>query len=198
MKKLFLVLALLGILLLGCAGTTTQQSNTSNTTGTNQTAKIMNTNSGIEQGDIVELDYVGSFENGTVFDTSLEQEAVKAGLTAQHAYGPISFTPGEHKLINGIEDGVLGMKEGEESNLVIKPEDAYGLVREDFVVETNKSSIKSSGENITLGSRIMASNGLVGIVKNESNETVTIDFNHPLAGETLHFKLIIRKIVKAG
>lgn len=81
----------------------------------------------VESGDVVVINYVGRLLNGTVFDTSSDEVARKEGIYADNdSYGPISFAVNEGQMIPGIDDGVLGMKEGETKVLTITPESGFG------------------------------------------------------------------------
>lgn len=190
MKKLFLVLLLAGLLLFGCITDSQSQNETQNTSGqvVNMSEKT------VKKGDIIHIDYVGSFENGSVFDTSLKDEAIKANLNLRDSYGPLTFTVGDGSVIKGFDNGVIGMKEEQEKIVVIKPGDAYGPYNENAVITVNRSQLQVEGGEIFVGSQLQASNGAMGIVTQLSNDSVTINFNHPLAGRTLIFRLILRKI----
>ena len=67
----------------------------------------------VKSGDKVKVDYTGSFEDGTVFDTSEGKQ-------------PLEFTAGEGKVIKGFDNAVIGMEKGEEKEIKIEPKDAYG------------------------------------------------------------------------
>jgi len=83
----------------------------------------------IESGDTVSVDYVGKFENGTVFDTSIVSVASDAGLyNPGRTYAPLQVTIGQGAVIFGFEDGLKGMKKGETKTVTIPPELAYGKV----------------------------------------------------------------------
>lgn len=147
-----------------------------------------------EKGDVVSVDYVGSLDDGTVFDTSLKLEAQKAGLEPRPSYEPLEFTVGAGQMIKGFDQGVVGMKKGETKTVRIEPEDAYGGVRQDLIVSLNASQF---GDRVPKkGDKLQASNGMVATVANVTNATVTIDANHPLAGKALNFKIIMREIQK--
>ena len=65
--------------------------------------------------DIVSVDYIGTLENGTVFDTSIQEEAIKANIfSEQKQYQPLKFSIGQNQLIPGFENAVIGMKINEE------------------------------------------------------------------------------------
>ena len=80
-------------------------------------------------GDIVGVDYIGTLEDGTVFDSSLEEFAKKTknySPNSGRTYEPLSFTVGAGQMIKGFDAGVVGMKLGEKKTLVLAPADAYG------------------------------------------------------------------------
>ena len=67
----------------------------------------------VEQGDTVKVNYEGRLDNGEIFDTSQHGE---------HNH-PLEFTVGEHQVIKGFEEGVLGMEIDDEKNIFIQPKD---------------------------------------------------------------------------
>lgn len=78
------------------------------------------------EGKIVLVDYIGRFENGTVFDTSLEEEAKLSGVYLEgRPYEPFSFTVGKGQVIEGFEEAIIGMKAGDEIEVTVPPEKAY-------------------------------------------------------------------------
>ncbi len=80
-----------------------------------------------QKGDTVHVHYVGRFPGGKVFDTSLEKEAVAAGLyNRARDYKPLQVTLGTRKVIQGFEEALIGMKVNEEKVVTIPPEKAYG------------------------------------------------------------------------
>ena len=96
-----LFLFLIGVILTGgCTDT--------NTSGTADSTVV-------KQGDYVSVDYIGELEDGTVFDTSLEDVAVEAGIyNPNREYKPLEFTVGAGQMIAGFDSGVIGMAVGEE------------------------------------------------------------------------------------
>jgi len=78
-------------------------------------------------GDNISIDYIGSFPDGTVFDTSIESVA-KENNIIKPEYKPLKFTVGNGNVIKGLEEGVIGMKVGQTKNLTITPDKAYGLI----------------------------------------------------------------------
>jgi peptidylprolyl isomerase len=80
-----------------------------------------------QNGDTVSVHYVGKFPGGKVFDTSMKAEAVKAGLFSQaRDYKPLQVVLGQHQVIGGFEEALMGMKVNEEKEVTLPPEKAYG------------------------------------------------------------------------
>ena len=91
---------------------------------------FMSNNAGgpvVEVGDTVTMDYTGKLLDGEIFDTSDSEIAIGAGLYEPgRPYEPLEFIIGSGRMIEGMDSGVLGMKEGESKTLTIPPEKAYG------------------------------------------------------------------------
>ncbi len=101
-------------------------SGTETTTTTITQTTIATGNEIATDGKVVTLDYLGKFENGTVFDTSLEDEATKAGIyISGREYKPFSFAVNKGQVITGFYEAILGMKAGEEKEFTIPPEKGY-------------------------------------------------------------------------
>lgn len=147
-------------------------------------------------GDTVEINYAAKIESGEVFDTSHEETAKKAGIhTPERRYTPLSITIGERRVIKGLEDALVGMKEGEEKEFSVPPKEAHGERRRDLVQEIPKRAFLESSLKPVEGTRINTPQG-VGEIKKVLEENVEVDFNHPLAGETLVFEVKVEKIKK--
>lgn len=162
----------------------------------------------VEKGDTVKVNYVGSLGDGNVFDTSIREEAEKAGLALRESYEPLEFTVGGGQMIQGFDEGVLGMKVGEEKDIEIPPEKAYGPYDPDWVVVLDKNSADykklfplEPSVGFALSIPVNTSSGQMtktGVVTNVDENSLTLDFNHRLAGKTLFFKIILKELKKAG
>lgn len=184
MKHLIFLFGL--VLLLGCAQQGGIQANQSGNNSTGPQAPLA-----AMIGDRVSVDYVLTLENGTVVDTSLQAEAVAAGLQRREKYEPLEFQVGSGQLITGFENAVIGMREGEEKTVLIPEEEAYGpYLADKVVIAANDGKLK----DIEPGTYIETSAGDVGVVTAVNSTNVTIDFNHPMAGRNLNFRIIVRKI----
>ena len=136
-----------------------------------------------KSGDTVRIHYQGKLQDGSVFDASFDRE-------------PLEFTIGESQVISGLEDAVLGMHPGDSKTAELPTEKAFGPRREELVCEVAKSKFAHWTREPTVGERvpISQSDGTPADVTitevTESN--VTVDANHPLAGEevTLDIELI--------
>jgi len=86
----------------------------------------------VKKGDTISINYTGRLEDGTVFDTSIESVA-KGYDIFKPEFAPLQFKVGEPGMIEGFDEGVVGMKVGETKTLTIKPEKAYGLPKPELI-----------------------------------------------------------------
>lgn len=141
----------------------------------------------VKSGDTVQVDYIGKFENGTVFDTSIEKVAQESGIyNPQREYTPLNITVGSGQVIEGFEEGLIGMKEGEEKNLTIPPEKAYGEYNESWVQSIPIEDLNMS-EKPEVGQVYSNMYGIPYRVIAVNETYVTLDPNPELAGKTLVF-----------
>ena len=139
----------------------------------------------IKEGDKVKIEYTGTLDDGTVFDSSEKHEK------------PLEFEVGSKQVIKGFEDAVKGMAEGEEKEIKLEPQDAYGNLNPDLVKKVPKEQLPTDKE-LKSGMVLLASlpNGTqlpCKVTKVEDKE-VTLDMNHPLAGKKLNFKIKVVEI----
>jgi len=151
----------------------------------------------IESGDTVVIEYVGRFPDGSVFDTSRYEVATEHGLAdAQDAdaddYSSLSFGVGDEEVIEGLEQGVIGLSAGDTETLTIPPEEAYGDFDDEKVREYDPEVFEGMvGQPPEVGMHVHAENGLHGDITAVADDTVEVDFNHELAGRTLEFEIEI-------
>ncbi|MDX1556836.1 MAG: peptidylprolyl isomerase [Xanthomonadales bacterium] len=138
-----------------------------------------------KQGDTVRIHYTGKLEDGTVFDTSEGRE-------------PIEFTIGQGQVIPGFEEGVTDMAEGEEKSVSIEPENAYGPKRDELIQDVPRTQFPEDAqveEGAQFQARTQTGQTINLTVVDVKEDVVTVDGNHPLAGQTLNFDLKLEKIV---
>jgi len=151
----------------------------------------------VEKGDFVVFNYIGRFENGEIFDTTYEDIAKEAGIYVEdRTYGPLGANVGVGELIPGMDEALIGMEIGEKKTIVVPPEKGYGMPRDDLIIEVPIVEFEKAGIEPVEGAYIMTDSGIARITA-ITEENVTLDFNHPLAGKTLTFEVEIVDIEKA-
>ena len=151
---------------------------------------------GAMKGDLVTVDYTGSFDDGKVFDTSMEWVASKAGIKdPRRMYEPMEFRVGSGEMIPGFEEALIGMEMGETKKVVIPPERAYGPSDPVKIKKFKLAQFQHSGINPKAGDRFTV-NGEPGTVTLVEAGEIGMDFNHPMAGHALHFEITVRKILR--
>lgn len=154
----------------------------------------------IEPGDGVTIEYVGRLDDGTIFDTSRREVAIEAGLAQPgdiqpEEYAALSFTAGEGEIIEGLDEALIGMEEGETATVTVPPEQAYGDHEPDRVREYDPETFEGMvGQTPAVGLHVHAQNGLHGDVTAVTEDHVEVDFNHQLAGEALTFELEVLEV----
>ncbi len=137
-----------------------------------------------KDGDTVKLHYTGKLNDGTVFDSSVDSE-------------PLEFTIGAGQVIPGFNDGVIGMSIGEKKTIKILAKDAYGPRDEELIIELPKSRVPENlnpqvGQRIQIGQQ--GGERLLVTVVQIGEDNITLDANHPLAGEDLTFDIELVEI----
>lgn len=132
----------------------------------------------VEDGVVVSLDYTLRLDDGDVIDSSSGRE-------------PLVFMQGQGQIIPGLEKELYGMGEGDEKEVVVQAAEAYGEYDEDQLQEVPRSIFPDNinlEEGLSLRMRDQQSGQLFDAVVDEVGpESVVLDLNHPLAGETLYF-----------
>jgi len=140
----------------------------------------------VEVGDTVTVDYVGTLIDGTVFDDSSQR-------------GPLTFTVGSGEMIEGFDKGVMGMAVDITKKIEVRRDEGYGYADPQLIRDVPRTAVTSDSE-IQIGA-IFIIQGPDGTerparIVNMSNETLTMDLNHPLAGQDLFFEVTLREIVR--
>jgi len=150
----------------------------------------------IATGDSVTLEYTGRLDDGTVFDTSREEVAAETGLAEaqpDREYTPLTVEVGANQVIEGMDEGLVGLEVGETATLSIPPEKAYGEPSEEHIQEFEPGELQQmlGGQLPEEGDKLEAQGGQVGDVVHVDDAVVRVDFNPELAGETLEFEVEI-------
>ena len=136
------------------------------------------------QGNTVKVHYTGKLEDGTVFDSSRDRD-------------PLEFQIGQGQIIPGFEEAVVGMSPGETKTTTVPAEKAYGERRDDMQSVVPKDRLPDDLEP-EVGQTLQAKNEegqvipvrVVGV----GDDEVTLDANHPLAGENLTFDIEVVEV----
>ena len=137
-----------------------------------------------KSGDTVRVHYTGTLDNGTEFDSSRGGE-------------PLTFTLGEGNVIAGFDSAVSGMEVGDEKQVTIPADEAYGPRREELTLRVPREELPTDLE-LYEGAQLRMEQGdqvMVVTVRTLDDEGVTLDANHALAGEALTFDLQLVEIV---
>ncbi len=127
-----------------------------------------------QEGDQVEVHYIGTLDDGSEFDASRPRGA------------PLDFVIGSGAMIAGFDAGVRGMAVGETKTIRIEPADAYGEIVPELIVQVEVSQVP---EGTAVGAVLVDSAQRQGTVTAIEDGQVTIDFNRRLAGEALTFEI---------
>jgi len=138
-----------------------------------------------KQGDTVKVHYTGRLNDGEEFDSSRGGD-------------PLEFTIGEEQLIPGFERAVIGMEPGDNKSIVVEAGEGYGP-RLDELEQTIPRDHVPDDISLEVGMQLQAQTedqqALILTVTSLSDDTVTVDANHPLAGKDLNFDIELVEIL---
>ena len=130
-------------------------------------------------GDRVKVNYTGKLQDGKVIGSTENNQ-------------PVEFTIGSGQIMPGIEKGIMGMEVGERKTITIPPQDGFGPRREELVVDVNRSELPENMEP-AIGQRVRMRQGdgrnIDLVITEVAEDSITLDANHPLAGQMLLFDL---------
>ena len=167
MKKIYILLIVLSVLLVACSKPLGPAA---------------------EIGNLVTVEYTATLADGSLFDQSKDYDE------------PVTFTIGNQEVLAGLEKTVIGMHQGEQKKVLLSPEAAYGL-SDPQKIELIPLDNFPSGSHLRVGMSLPAKDRATGEevqgrVINVSNEGILVDFNHPMAGESLWMDVTVKEIVK--
>jgi FKBP-type peptidyl-prolyl cis-trans isomerase 2 len=138
-------------------------------------------------GDLVTVIYEGIIENGEIFESSQDT-------------GPLQFRIGTGSVMAGFEEAVIGMGINESKEIRLQPEEAYGLPKEELIHTIGRSTWDENADikpGVVLG-MTMEKDGkqhqVPAMVTAVAGDMVTIDYNHPLAGKQVIYKITVQNI----
>ena len=129
---------------------------------------------------------------------TLKNDAGKV-IDSSDGADPLPFLQGHGNIIPGLESALEGSKVGDKLDVSIKPEEGYGELMKDAIQEIPSSALQGIDEvkvGMQLQSQDQDGNAFLVTVTKVEDDKITVDGNHPLAGQTLHFSVSIESIRK--
>lgn len=141
----------------------------------------------VAENTAVSIDYTLKNDQGAVIDSSEGKD-------------PLTYVHGTGRIIPGLEEALDGKEEGEEFSVTLKPEKGYGKHDDSLILTVARERFQNP-DDISEGMQVQAQlqDGSVGVltIKGIADDQVTLDANHPLAGETLHFDVLVTGVRQA-
>jgi FKBP-type peptidyl-prolyl cis-trans isomerase 2 len=146
---------------------------------------------GVKTGDTVVVVYDGLLDNGEIFESS-------------ESSGPLEFMVGDGSVMPAFADQILGLHEGEQKKFHLAPADAHGISNPELI-HTVERSILPNPDQLTVGQVLGLTIDHEGkkekvpaMITAINGDHITIDFNHPLAGKTLTYRVTLQSIKTAA
>jgi len=136
----------------------------------------------IQDGKRVKIHYTLTV-NGEIADSSRDRE-------------PLEYKHGSGEIIMGLEKALEGLKPGDQKEVLVAPDDGYGPINLQAIVEISREHIQSRDVQLgaVLSGKTQDGRPLRGVITAIGDDQVTVDFNHPLAGKELHFQIEIIEV----
>lgn len=154
----------------------------------------------VKEADKVTINFTGTLSDGTIIDSTYPDPAAEACSDDDcgHEHGPLEITLGEGDFYSPVETALIGMRIGEKKTIVVTPEDAFGDYDDENVFSVPRSEMP---EDLTpeVGMTLEVTGEddelyMVTIVE-VNEEEVSLDANHPLAGEELSYEIELVEIL---
>lgn len=152
-----------------------------------------------KKGDLVRMEYVGRLAStGRIFDTTSRELASRAGILEEGAkYGPRLTVFGAGAIVRGLEEAISACQLGKSQNFLVEPARAFGNRRPDLVRMVAAGKFVKQGVAPAPGMVIML-DGVGARVKSVESGRVVVDLNHPLAGESVLYSVIVHEVISDG
>ena len=140
----------------------------------------------VSNGKQVTLEYTMKLDDQSVVDSNVGGE-------------PLKVTQGKHELVPGLEKALEGMAAGEKKKVTVAPPEAYGTVDPKAFQEVDKNMVPTNARKVGMQLEGKTTDGrtVYPRISEVKNETIVLDFNHPLAGKTLHFDVKVLEVAQA-
>lgn len=137
----------------------------------------------IEKGKTVTFEYTMTLDDNEIIDTNV-------------GAAPLIFTHGSSQIIPGLEDQMLGMKAGDIKKIKVKPEDGYGPLIEEAIIQLRTEQVPETSRKVGAMLQTKSPDGQIirGKITEIDEFNAIIDLNHPLAGQTLFFDVKVLEV----
>jgi FKBP-type peptidyl-prolyl cis-trans isomerase SlyD len=137
----------------------------------------------VSNGKQVSLEYTLKLDDQSVLESNVGKE-------------PMTYTQGAHEIVPGLEKAMEGLAVGDQKHVEVKPADGYGVIDPKAIQEVKKSQIPETAWKVgtQLEAKSPEGESMFPRVTEVKNDTVVLDFNHPLAGKTLFFDIKVLDI----
>ncbi len=144
----------------------------------------------ITHGSMVKLHFEVSLENGTIIDSTFSRDT------------PVSLTIGDESLLPGFEQVLMNLRAGDTRSAHLEPEQAFGDWNPDNIQQFSHAQFALVADHPEVGMMIefedKGKNTLPGVINAIDDDVIEVDFNHPLAGQAVLFKVKVFKVTPPG
>ncbi len=148
----------------------------------------------LKKGDYVSVDYTGKVGDA-FFDTTQEEIAKKIGIfNSNTKYGPVTIRVGEGHILKGLDESLEDKDCDSKFSISLTPEKAFGKKDAKLIKLVPRSAFTRHNVNPQVGLQVTIDNG-TATIRSIAGGRILVDYNHPLAGKTVHYDVQIHKIL---
>lgn len=151
-----------------------------------------------KKGDRVRIHFTGKLEDGTIFDTTLEEHTDCSDESCGCETGPMELVIGEGEFFLQVEEALVGMKPGEKKTVAVPPENGFGEYDEEMTFSVPRSQLPE-GMSPEVGQELELTDdndqSFPVTVIDADEQSITLDANHPLAGDELTCEIELVEIL---
>nr|MBI4156924.1 peptidylprolyl isomerase [Candidatus Woesearchaeota archaeon] len=151
----------------------------------------------VEKGNFIEIDFIAKIKDeNKIFDLTNEEVAKKEKIYNKNfSYKPLIICLGENHLLKGLDKALIGKEVGNEYTIDVSPEDGYGKKHAQLIQLVSTNVFTRQNIKPFPGLQVQIDN-MFGLIKTVSGGRTLVDFNHPLAGKTLEYKVKILRVIQ--
>lgn len=150
----------------------------------------------IKQNDFIEIEYTGKIKEGNlVFDTTNETVAKENNIHQEGMkYGSVVICVGEHQVIKGLDNNLIGKEVEKSYTFELSPEEAFGKKNAKFIQLIPTQKFTKDNINPVPGLQVNI-DGVIGTIKTVTGGRTLVDFNHPLSGKEIIYEVNVKKMI---